>query len=408
MSAPPTFSIVIPTRDRPDFVRWALEALQVQTWSDFEVVVSDNHTGKPCRDEVDALHDDRIVYVAPEAPVSMADNWELAVSHATGSYVTVVTDKTIFLPSALEQVARVISEHAAPEIVTWWSDGFDPWSQATGVATGLYRPYFDAVNPRAYDPRAVLRERLRFAERRGTEGVRYYAGKIAFGVYHRGLIERITAAIGRLFFPIAPDYTSMVPASWLADRAFDVGRPLQIQINSLASNGRWQALDPAHARRFLMETDPTGAILDALPVPGLYAAVHNVVAYDYVASIARLHAGEQLELDMANVLRRAREDLALMRWTDRSERRAQYALLAEFEQRYGVEPARSPIVGQRLRGMTLGRRSRSTRAGRVARRVLGHPLGHRYRTVVDAARAADAFYAGLTTTARSSGEVLPG
>jgi hypothetical protein len=391
----PAFSVVVPTRDRPDFVRWALEALRAQTFGDFEVIVSDNHTEKPCRAEVESFDDERFVYVAPSDPLPMADNWEFATTHARGEYTTVVTDKTLFFPSALELASRAI-EGNRPDIVNWWTEGFDPIDESVATPEGFYRPYFGAPTPRSYDPREILRERLAFAERRGSEEAsRYFLGKVCFGALRRGLIDRIAATTGRLFHPIAPDYTSMVPALCLAERVIDLGRPLQLTLQVMASNGRRQARDPGHARRFLLETDPSGGLIDALPLPGLYASVHNVVAHDYVASLARCPHDDDLQLGLTNLLRRAREDLALMRWTDRSERASQYTLLEQYEREHGVEPARQPVVRDRLRRATIERRSRSTRVGRVVRRMLGRSIGTRYPSVVDAVRAADAHYAAV-------------
>ena len=70
--------------------------------------------------------------------------------------------------------------------------------------------------------------------------------------------------------------------------------------------------------------------------------MHNVVAYDLVSSAARLPAGSTPPLDMPNLVRRAREDLAGVAWTDAEERAAQLALLAAAERRYDVAPVPEP------------------------------------------------------------------
>src|SRR5215203_5193076 len=97
----PFVSIVVPTRNRPDFVRCALESIRNQTFADFEVIVVDNHTGVPCRAVFDSVADDRFRYVVPDRPLAMYENWELGYRLTTGDYVTVLIDKTVLRRRAL-------------------------------------------------------------------------------------------------------------------------------------------------------------------------------------------------------------------------------------------------------------------------------------------------------------------
>lgn len=405
--ARPAFSVVVPTRDRPEFVRWSVSALVAQTFGDLEIIVSDNATAEPCRDVIERIGDPRVRYVAPEQPLSMAENWRFATGHATGDYVSVITDKTVYMPSALEHAAAAI-EHLDPDIVTWWSDGYDPLDETVSITEGFYRPYFDELRSTDYDPRRVLSERLRFAERRGTEGVRYYWGKLTFGVFSRALLERIERTAGHLFFPIAPDYTSMVPALWLADRALDLGRPLQLTFNSNVSNGQRVATFPAHARRFLHETDPTGAVLDRLPIPRLYMSVHNIVAHDYDTSLRRVAGDDAPHVDRANLALRAAEDLEDVQWDDRKEERAQREILDQWcrtaggiasdQQALTRRIARRHRVRQRVRGAARAMAGRAPKAAAALGRLTGADRVRSVRcdSILDATQQAEARYRALT------------
>jgi glycosyltransferase involved in cell wall biosynthesis len=42
-----SFSVIVPTRDRPDLLEFCLESLAAQTFGDVEVIVSDNPTKLP-------------------------------------------------------------------------------------------------------------------------------------------------------------------------------------------------------------------------------------------------------------------------------------------------------------------------------------------------------------------------
>src|SRR5207247_1512584 len=122
------------------------------------------------------------------------------------------------------------------EIVTWWNEGYDPVDEAHDLAGGRFHPTARIVAPTSYDPAAELAARFANAKRRGAELVQYFRGKIVFGAFSRTLLDRIREQTGRVFYPLAPDYTSMVPGCVLAKGALDVGRPLLLSYNSVRSN----------------------------------------------------------------------------------------------------------------------------------------------------------------------------
>jgi glycosyltransferase involved in cell wall biosynthesis len=95
-----TFSLVYPTRHRPEFIAQALRILEAQGHEGFEVVVSDNYTDPDLSCETVCRRSSlaRLTYVRPPAPVDMVDNWNHALAHATGDYVAFLTDKMFVLP----------------------------------------------------------------------------------------------------------------------------------------------------------------------------------------------------------------------------------------------------------------------------------------------------------------------
>jgi hypothetical protein len=380
----PRFSVVVPTRDRPKLLDFCLESLAGQTFADVEVIVSDNPVEKPARAVFDQWARPSWRYLRPGDPLPMHENFERACAEASGEYVAVVIDKTVLQPSALEFANRALTVEPSADIVTWWNEGYDPVDEERDIGQGVFRPGATAVAPAVYEARAELAVRFANATRRGLDPVHYVRGKIVFGAYSAELLDRIREHTGRLFHPLAPDYTAMVPASVLSRGAIDVGRPLLVSYNSRRSNGRLQSLDPAYARRFIEAVDP--AIIEALPIPGLYTSTHNVVAYDLVSAAARCPGGTTPTLDLANLARRAREDLDAVDWNDSSERAAQYAILEAAELRAGVTPVPSeaPTGIQRLLGRTVAH----TRA--LIKRAPETPPT--YESPVEAARVADRYY----------------
>ena len=128
----PRFSIVYPTRHRPEFIREALRVLALQDFHDFEIVVSDNFVDPQLSCEA-ACRNARVAvkYVRPPQAVGMVENWNFALTHATGEYVCVLTDKMFFLPHALRQIDAVAHLEGDPEIINWVSDAFNPTSNVS-------------------------------------------------------------------------------------------------------------------------------------------------------------------------------------------------------------------------------------------------------------------------------------
>ena len=132
----PRFSVVVPTRDRPDLLEFCLGSLAEQTYDDVEVIVSDNPVQLPARDVFDRFCGDGWRYLRPEEPVAMHDNFERGCDAASGDFVAVLIDKTVLHPSALSFAARVLEQEPDVDLVTWRNDGYDPLDEAEDPRPG--------------------------------------------------------------------------------------------------------------------------------------------------------------------------------------------------------------------------------------------------------------------------------
>ena len=398
--------MLVPTRDRPDLLGFCLEALAHQTFSDVEVIVADNPVEAAARDVFDHWRREGWQYVRAPEPLTMHDNWERGLEHATGDFVAVVIDKTILQPRALEFVNRALEDDPEADLVSWWNDPYNPADEGGEVGNGVLVPTPKTRDTERFDASAELRRMYSLDDRRGTDGCHYYRGKIVFGAYSGTLLRRIREACGRVFYPLNPDYTSRVPALALTRGAIDMGRPLLVSYHSQRSNGRRAAHSAAYAKSFVMGAEPTA--LQDLPIAGLYASQHNVVAYDFVASARRLAPKALPDLDRENLARRAREDLDRIGWDSPEEQDEQYRILEAEEVRLGLtpvqaeEPPPEPLPPPRtFRDASRELMQRMPPVERTARWVLRRPVQEppeppppppTFTSPVEAALAADRLY----------------
>ena len=101
----PYFSIVIPTRNRPNLVPTAVQSVLEQDCSDFELIISDNsdpeRTAETRAVLAPMLADPRVRYLRPPRTLSMVEHWEWAVRQTTGEFTGVLTDRMAYKLYAL-------------------------------------------------------------------------------------------------------------------------------------------------------------------------------------------------------------------------------------------------------------------------------------------------------------------
>jgi glycosyltransferase involved in cell wall biosynthesis len=366
----PRFSIVYPTRHRPEFVRQALKILETQRYADFEVIVSDNYLD-PALSCEQICHESTLAnlrYVRPPRPLGMVENWNHALQFAAGEYVSYLTDKMFVLPDALGHIERAIDVAGGPEIVSWTSDFYNPASYADYFGDGVYVSVSSDVRSglfRSYSPADELDHRGRAEVSRTEQSASQYCrGKLVFGAYCRGLVQRIVKRYGALFHSINPDYTSMVLGLAAAKGAIELNSSCVVSINTDISNGMLCDTNDAAALAFLSSL--AGGAESTLPnmlVPGLYASLHNWVAHDYLTLKRAFHLS--FGFNTVNWLVYCSEDIYRpgRRWSDPQVEAEQKGLLRAFvesldppvavtvQARIGARPApaRRPLYRRLLR-----------------------------------------------------------
>jgi glycosyltransferase involved in cell wall biosynthesis len=331
------FSLVYPTRHRPEFMRRALDILETQRYDDFEVVVCDNYVDPALSCEAIA-HDSslpHLEYVRPPRPLGMVENWNHALQFASGDYVSYLTDKMFVLPDALSNVAKATDAAGGPEIVSWPSDAFNPASFTDYFGDGVYFSKGSDNRSGRYQPFSPAEE----LDRRGQGGVSrteqsssdYSRGKIVFGAYRRELIQRMVDRFGAAFHNISPDYTSMVLALAEARDAIHMDMSCVVSVNTDVSNGALVDNDDAAALGFLNSlVGGAEAILPNLLVPGLYASLNNFVAHDLLT--LKRAFGLDFAFNTTNWLVYCHEDIyrPARHWSDPAVEAEQKRLLRTF------------------------------------------------------------------------------
>lgn len=332
----PRFSLVYPTRHRPAFIRQALRFLEKQEYRDFEVIVSDNYqdAALSCEAECRSTSLNNLTYVHPPRSLSMVENWNFALDHASGEYICYFTDKMFLLPQTLTRANDCIEQTHA-EILTWIDNSYTPKKFPEYFGEGLYETAVSSNDGQGeyylYDPVEELSKKGNALVSRNEQDKSSYArGKICFGAYSADLCRRIVEKTNTLFHKVSPDYTSMILGLSLATRAAEINQPGIVHVNTDLSNGGQSAIRDELALGFLVELGNAEEIMSNYLVPNLYSSIHNAVTYDYLTLKKKFELG--YEFNPIHWLAYIAEDLddPARKWSSLDVERQQRKLLDEF------------------------------------------------------------------------------
>src|SRR4051794_5178129 len=99
----PLVTVVIPTYNRPSFLRAALDSVLCQDFPEFKVLVVDDASPYDVALLVQAFGDPRIQLMQQPRNVGMLQNWREALCTPTTRYVATLDDDDLWLPHHLSE-----------------------------------------------------------------------------------------------------------------------------------------------------------------------------------------------------------------------------------------------------------------------------------------------------------------
>lgn len=142
----PEVSICIPAYARPDYLRAAIESVLAQTFSDLEVIVSDDSGDG--EDVARSFGDARVRYSANPHRLGMVGNWEAALARARGRYVGLLMDDDRLLPDYVATVHEVLDSRPAVGIAFtnhFFDDGGNVTLRPELIPPGLHRAMLELL-----------------------------------------------------------------------------------------------------------------------------------------------------------------------------------------------------------------------------------------------------------------------
>ncbi len=296
------FSLIIPTRERVDTLQACLKTAVHQTYANLEIIVSDNYSQDATKACIESFNDARIRYINTGKRVSMSENWEFALAHVTGDWVTILGDDDGLLPGCFESINDLINVTNTQAIRTRACSFVWPAAQPTGANIPLNVPLGRGWQTRSSNE--WIKKVLSGAANYSELPMLYNGGFLDMAVVRAWMTSH-----ARFFNSRIPDvYSGLFLAHVLPSYVYTY-EPVAINGTSVHSTGVAQFRTPTHpadknqnaAVKFASETNlpfhPTVPLGKAGDVPkSILALIYESQAQvcDVISTAQKISAYEQL------------------------------------------------------------------------------------------------------------------
>jgi glycosyltransferase involved in cell wall biosynthesis len=114
----PQITVALPVYNGEQYIAIAIKSVLAQTFSDFELLILDNCSTDNTLDIIRTFSDPRIRLIVNPKNLGMIENWNLAVSLATGKYIKILSHDDLLAPSCLAEQINGFLKHQDIGIVT--------------------------------------------------------------------------------------------------------------------------------------------------------------------------------------------------------------------------------------------------------------------------------------------------
>jgi glycosyltransferase involved in cell wall biosynthesis len=153
----PLVSVAMPTFNRPEYLRRAIEGVVAQTYTNLEILIGDNGNSAKTREVVESFNDPRITYIGREQNLGMALNVLSLCKQGSGEYFCILADDDFWGEDFIAKLVEPLEQH--PGVAMGFSDFFvvdgssDVQPEATELTTqewgrdqlepGVHAPAFE-------------------------------------------------------------------------------------------------------------------------------------------------------------------------------------------------------------------------------------------------------------------------
>lgn len=332
----PLFTVIIPSKDRAEYLHHTLRTCSNQDYENLEIIVSDDGSSDNTKEVVleAARKDSRIKYITPGS-VGMRDNFEFALDHVKSGYVIALGGDDGILPYGISQMWRALEETGL-DILTWRPMTFlYPAIRSGKGQLNLSRPGKSKI---LRSSEYLARQASDLNYNGDSETPMFYVK----GVVATKLVERVRSrtADGRFYACPTPDGFSGIVLAGEVERYAFSGLPFTIMGASPTAQGAAYMSGENEGKKvsesFYRAVSGVPMHKDLASQP--YSPLISIMTADYLLTAKDLPGwpGHVPEIDYKNLLLKGLKELSNALYaSDRLNR--ELSILLKIAQHHGLE-----------------------------------------------------------------------
>lgn len=112
-------SICVPAYEQPKNLQKCLESIEIQSFKDFEVIITDDSKSNDLKVVVDSFSNKlNIKYFKNTPSLGSPENWNESIRHATGKYIKILHHDDYFIyENSLEKMVKLLDENPNSKVL---------------------------------------------------------------------------------------------------------------------------------------------------------------------------------------------------------------------------------------------------------------------------------------------------
>lgn len=199
------FSVLLPTRNRLELLKYAIESVKRQDYDDWEVVVADNASTDDVVGYVAGLSDARIRCFRSSTFLPVTENWNRALDNSRGDYIVMLGDDDCLLQGYFAGASQLIDLHARPEALYIEAIQFAYPGVMPGHPRGFVQRSYSELLAGRSEPFLIARATARAVVQKSMDLRFAFSYNMQHSLVSRKLVDRLRPH-GKFFQGPFPDY----------------------------------------------------------------------------------------------------------------------------------------------------------------------------------------------------------
>jgi len=205
------FSVLLPTKDRLEYLKFTIESVLKQDYDDWELVISDNASRENIGEYITSLNEPRIKYSRSKEALTITESWNRSLELSSGEYVIMLGDDDILLKNYFQLAEKLLNRFHQPDLIYTNAFLYAYPNTLPGRPQGVFVSFgsTDAM-PKHEEPYLLAQSTKLALVQQMMNFHATFGSNMQHGLIHRPLIEKIKKqGNGKFFHSPYPDIYAM-------------------------------------------------------------------------------------------------------------------------------------------------------------------------------------------------------